>query len=74
MAERSSTNSFYTLIGRALVDEPYRARVIDEKQQAQVLAEVLGREATEADIKALRNSIEALEALYGKFGLQPYSA
>jgi hypothetical protein len=76
MAERpiETANSFYALIGRALVDEDYRARIMDEKEQEGALTEALGRPATEADVTALRNSIEALDALYGKFGPRPYSA
>lgn len=67
-------SALYALIGRALVDEKYRERIMKTGQQRAVLNEVLGRAPTASDLAAFRKALKAVNDLYGTFGLRPYSA
>jgi hypothetical protein len=76
MAEKNPAqgSAFYALIGRALVDEEYRERIMDQKQHPEVLKEVLGRTPTAEDLAAYRKALDAVADLSSMFGLRPYSA
>jgi hypothetical protein len=60
---------FYALLGRALMDPDYRARVLDKGQQADALMAV-GIEPDDDMLQQLNDSIDAINALAssGAFG------
>jgi hypothetical protein len=62
-----TSDPFSALIGKALVDEEYRAKILDPAQRVAALQEVGVANPSPAQLQALQNSITALQSLYGVF-------
>jgi hypothetical protein len=60
-------SKFYALLGRALMEPEFRARVLDTGRQAAALKEV-GIEADGAALGQLNDSIKAIDQLASSFG------
>ena len=63
----ATSDPFSALIGKALVDEEYRAKILDPAQRVAALQEVGVANPSPAQLQALQNSITALQSLYGVF-------
>ena len=63
----AASDPFSTLIGKALVDDEFRAKLLDPGQRVAALQEIGVDNPTPAQLQALQNSITALQALNGAF-------
>jgi hypothetical protein len=63
----SGKNPFDLLVGKALIDSKFRAKVLDPKRRAAALKEVGIANPTAEQLQALGNAISALENLEGEF-------
>ena len=61
------TDPFSLLVGKALVDEAFRAKVLDPDQRKAALHEVGIAAPTAEQLQALNNAVSALENLQGEF-------
>jgi hypothetical protein len=61
------SDPFSILVGKALVDCEFRAKVLDQARQKEALQEAGIAEPTQQQLDALRRSITALEGLEGEF-------
>ena len=73
VASKSSSASggldpFHLLLGRAIIDEGFQARVLDEKTRVAALKEVGIARPTKVQLLALENAIQALKTMHGTFG------
>jgi hypothetical protein len=69
MQATTSQNPFYLLVGRALIDENYRDRVLDGDQDERRKAlEEIGVTPTDEILKELGKAVDALRSLEGAFG------
>jgi len=66
-AVRKGSDPFSLLVGKALVDPGFRAKILDQGQQVAALKEVGIAQPTQDQLDALRRSITALESLEGEF-------
>lgn len=62
------SDPFYMLLGRAFVDEVYRAKLLDPKTRADALKDLGIAKPTKVQLTALQNAITALGTLSGSFG------
>lgn len=62
------SDPFHMLLGRALVDEAYRAKLLDPETRAAALKDVGIARPTQDQLKAVQNAITALATLSGTFG------
>ncbi len=65
---RKSSDPFYELLGKALVDEKYRDKLLDPKTRADALKDIGIAKPTETQLKAVENAKTALQTLEGSFG------
>jgi hypothetical protein len=63
----ATSDPFSALIGKALVDEDYRAKILDPAQRVAALQEVGVDNPSPAQLQALQNAITALQSLNGAF-------
>jgi len=63
----SDESPFHAMLGKALVDADFRARLMDPEQQADALSSI-GIEPTREVLNELNQSIEALSQLSQAFG------
>ena len=61
-------SSFHAVLGRALTDPEYRARLTNKRRQRKALTEVLGDNPSDDVINELNAAVDALEALAKAFG------
>lgn len=59
---------FHMLIGRALVDEEYRAKLLDPSTRAAALKDIGIARPTKNQLTAVENAITALRTMNGTFG------
>jgi hypothetical protein len=61
------SDPFSLLVGKALVDDEFRAKLLDKDTQVAALKEIGIADPTPDQLRALNNSITALENLEGEF-------
>ena len=64
----SGDSSFHEVLGRALTEPEYRARLMNKEDQAAALTEVLGAKPNADVLKKLNAAAKALDALAESFG------
>jgi hypothetical protein len=69
-AEMSESNPFHMLVGRALVDEKFRKRLLSQtpSTRKKALKEVGIDNPTQGQLQVLQNAIDAFLSLHGSFG------
>jgi hypothetical protein len=67
MGNDQGSDPFSALIGKALVDPDYRAKLLDPAKRVAALQEVGVTNPSPAQLQALQNSITAMQSLYGVF-------
>jgi hypothetical protein len=64
----SKPNPFHMLLGRALVDEEYRAKLLNPKTRVDALKDLGIANPTDTQLKTLQKAITTLGSLSGSFG------
>jgi hypothetical protein len=59
----TSSDLFHALLGKALLDEDYRNRLIDPNKRMKALEEIGLKNPTQDQLTAVQNSITALRTL-----------
>lgn len=63
-----ASDQFNELLGRALIDDDFRTRLLDPKKRVAALKEITGKKPTKAQTEALNNAVTALQSLHGSLG------
>jgi hypothetical protein len=69
MVATSKPDEFHTLIGRAMNDPAFRAKLIDPDQRAQALRQVGIENPTREQLTAIGEAFEAIERVSTAFGI-----
>jgi hypothetical protein len=67
MANGGDGDPFGDLIGRAIVDNTFRQRLLDQTQHDAIFAEIGVPQPSPAQKLALQNAVTAMNTLYGTF-------
>jgi hypothetical protein len=65
---RKSSDPFYELLGKALVDKEWRDKLLDPATRADALMEIGIAKPTQTQLQAVENAKAALQTLEGSFG------
>jgi hypothetical protein len=65
--DATTSDPFSALIGKALVDDTFRAKLLDPAKRAAALQEIGVDNPTPAQLQALQNAITAIQGLNGAF-------
>ena len=65
--EMSKPDPFHVLLGRALIDEKFRAKLLKPGTRKAALKDVGIADPTDVQLKAVQNAITALGSLSGSF-------
>jgi hypothetical protein len=65
---KATSDPFYAMLGKALVDPEYQGRLLDETTRADALKELGIEHPTEDQLRGVGNAKTALETLRNVFG------
>lgn len=65
----NASNPFHMLLGRALVDEKFQAKLLRKSTRKAALKDLGITNPTQKQLDALQNAITALKSLSGSFGV-----
>ncbi len=63
-----ASDQFNELLGRALIDDDFRKRLLNAKTRLAAVKEITGKAPTKVQTEALDKAIDALQDLHGSFG------